>query len=72
MGAPKFDYARVSPPHSFIHTSDFPSARHLADYLNYLTLNTTAYNEYFAWKQDYTFIDSRFWCRLCALVNRPR
>ncbi|KAA0202854.1 hypothetical protein HAZT_HAZT008540 [Hyalella azteca] len=40
-------YEEVAPPHSFINALDFPSIRHLADYLIYLDRNDTAYNEYF-------------------------
>ncbi|XP_018013214.1 alpha-(1,3)-fucosyltransferase C-like [Hyalella azteca] len=40
-------YEVVAPPHSFINAFDFPSIRHLADYLIYLDKNNTAYNEYF-------------------------
>ena len=39
-------------PHSLIRTADFPSPRELADYLLYLTRNSTAYNEYFTWKSE--------------------
>ncbi|KAA0197302.1 hypothetical protein HAZT_HAZT006526 [Hyalella azteca] len=40
-------YEETAPPHSFINVFDFPSVRHLADYLIYLDKNDTAYNEYF-------------------------
>lgn len=49
-GAP--DVQHFAPgPHSVIRTADFASPRELAAYLVYLTKNSTAYEEYFAWKQ---------------------
>lgn len=50
FGASRDDYERVSPPHSFIHVDDFANAKELANYLHYLSQNSTAYNEYFQWK----------------------
>jgi glycoprotein 3-alpha-L-fucosyltransferase len=74
MGAPKEDYLRVAPNNSFIHVDDFASPQALAIYLRYLLKNKTAYGEYFYWKRDgnYEFISTKFWCRLCALLNEPR
>lgn len=50
MGARPEDYAKVAPMHSYIHVDDFPSAKHLAEYLNKLDANDTLYNSYFRWK----------------------
>jgi len=72
MGADRAYYEKVSPPHSFIHTDDFENVRQLADYLQYLDRNDTAYNEYFRWKGEGQFINTKFWCRLCAMVQQPR
>ena len=60
MGAPKSDVTRVAPPHSFIHIDDFASPRELGAYLKYLSINTTAYKEYFAWATSGMF---------CCTVN---
>lgn len=49
-GAPKEDYEKVLPPHSFIHVEDFKSFKELADFLLYLDKNNEKYNEYFRWK----------------------
>lgn len=74
MGASKYEYERVAPDHSFIHVDDFDSAKSLANYLNYLDNNDTAYNEYFFWKEKgkYEFMNTKFWCRLCAMLNKPK
>uniref|UniRef100_A0A915IFU9 Fucosyltransferase n=1 Tax=Romanomermis culicivorax TaxID=13658 RepID=A0A915IFU9_ROMCU len=74
MGAPKIDYLRVAPPDSFIHVDDFESPARLAKYLIKLDNNDTLYNEYFRWKMENRgrFVDTKFWCRLCGLLNRPR
>ena len=70
MGARPEDYADIAPPHSYIHVDDFRSTRDLADYLNILDVNDTAYNEYFRWKSDLAVVwDTRYWCRLCALLH---
>lgn len=67
---------------SAIHASDFESPKALADYLNFLDKNETAYNEYFEWRQlpperlnplflsMLTSTDRRFnaLCQLCKLV----
>jgi hypothetical protein len=69
MGAAPEDYARVAPPHSYIHVDDFESPRHLAEYLHMLDKNDTLYNEYFRWKGSGEFINTFFWCRVCALLH---
>ncbi|KAK2143840.1 hypothetical protein LSH36_808g00122 [Paralvinella palmiformis] len=69
MGASKDDYKKVAPPGSFIHVDDFTSPQQLAKYLDYLISNNTAYLEYFAWKGTGTFIDTKFWCRMCSLLH---
>lgn len=69
MGARPEDYAAVAPPHSYIHVDDFESPQALADYLRMLDHNDTAYNEYFLWKRTGEFINTKFWCRLCAMLH---
>lgn len=71
MGARPADYLRASPPHSFIHVEDFPSAKALAEYLHLLDRNETLYNEYLRWKGSGEFINTYFWCRLCAMLHAP-
>lgn len=71
MGARQADYVRSSPPHSFIHVEDFPSAKALAEYLHLLDRNETLYNKYLRWKGSGEFINTYFWCRLCAMLHAP-
>jgi alpha-1,3-fucosyltransferase len=47
----KPDYARFAPNHSYINVYDFKTIKDLADYLNYLSNNETAYNEYLWFRQ---------------------
>lgn len=54
---------------SYIHVDDFPSAKHLAEYLNKLDANDTLYNSYFRWKGTGEFVNTFFWCRLCAMLH---
>lgn len=71
MGARREDYVRGAPPHSYIHVDDFASPKELAAYLNVLDKNDTLYNEYFRWKGTGEFINTYFWCRMCALLHAP-
>ena len=69
FGAPPDDYARVAPPHSYIHTDEFSSPKHLAEYLHELDADDNLYNEYFEWKGTGEFINTKFWCRVCAMLH---
>ena len=69
MGARPEDYEKVAPPRSYIHVDDFESPKHLAEYLHKLDQNDDLYNEYFLWKGTGEFINTKFWCRLCSMVN---
>ncbi|XP_063430440.1 glycoprotein 3-alpha-L-fucosyltransferase A-like isoform X2 [Mytilus trossulus] len=71
MGAHPDDYKRSAPHHSYIHVEDFQSPKHLAEYLHTLDKNDQLYNQYFKWKGTGSFIDTKFWCRLCAMLNDP-
>ena len=64
-GAKKHEYEIVAPPHSFIHIDDFKSTEDLADYLYYLTENTTAYMEYFWWTTYYSVKRTEKICSVC-------
>ena len=69
MGARKQDYAAVAPPNSYIHVEDFTSAAELAQYLIKLDRNDDLYNQYFRWKDTGYFLNTKFWCRLCAMAH---
>lgn len=69
MGARRSDYERSAPPHSFIHVDDFETIEQLADYLKVVDNNDTLYDSYLAWRGSGSFIDTKFWCRLCALLQ---
>jgi len=69
MGAPRADYERAAPPESFIHVDDFESPRHLADFLRTVAANRERYNSYFRWQGAGEYIDTKFWCRLCAMLH---
>lgn len=47
----KPDYTRFAPKHSYINVYDYKSIKDLADYLKYLSINETAYNEYLWFRQ---------------------
>lgn len=52
-GPKREHYEKVSIKKSFIYADDFKTAKDLADYMNYLNENTTAYLEYFEWKLEF-------------------
>jgi alpha-1,3-fucosyltransferase len=69
------DYKTFLPHHSYIDIKDFSSPKALATYLNKLDRNDTLYNEYFAWRRNYTCRngiprgESKF-CKLCRFINK--
>ncbi|XP_059146705.1 glycoprotein 3-alpha-L-fucosyltransferase A-like [Physella acuta] len=77
-GSSPRDYAKIAPPHSFIHVKDFKDTAALVEYLYYLDKNETAYNEYLDWTTQndvYSELPARrkWWCKLCeALHNTSR
>jgi len=72
MGAPRRDYERAAPPESFIHVDDFESPRQLANFLRAVAADRDRYNSYFRWHGVGEYIDTKFWCRLCALLHETR
>jgi len=72
MGAPRVDYERAAPPQSFIYVDDFESPRHLAEFLRLVAADRDLYNSYFRWQGAGEYIDTKFWCRLCALLHETR
>ena len=71
MGAKPSSYARSAPRHSYIHVDQFSGPKELADYLHLLDKDDSLYNQYFEWKGTGEFINTKFWCRVCALLHNP-
>lgn len=69
MGGRREDYERIAPKRSYVHVDDFESPKKLAEYLHQLDADDQMYNEYFQWKGTGEFIDTRFFCRLCAMMH---
>ncbi|KAK3095876.1 hypothetical protein FSP39_020195 [Pinctada imbricata] len=72
MGAHPTEYKRAAPPNSYLHVENFTSPEDLAKFLHKLDKNDDLYNKYFQWKGSGSFINTKFWCRLCALLNYPK
>ncbi|KAL3217915.1 hypothetical protein MRX96_050908 [Rhipicephalus microplus] len=71
MGASREEYRAAAPYHSYIHVDDFASPKELAEYLRLLSSNHSLYNQYFEWKGTGEFVNTYFWCRLCAMLHAP-
>ena len=69
MGARPEQYALVAPYRSYIHVEEFESPKELAAYLNRLDTDDDFYNSYFQWKGTGEFINTQFFCRLCAMLH---
>jgi len=67
------DYSYYVPNTSYINALDYKRPNDLADYLNYLNMNKTAYNEYFEWKKYIKINLNRprmgFICEMCIKLN---
>ncbi|EDO46847.1 predicted protein, partial [Nematostella vectensis] len=65
LGGSNYD-SKVAIPGSFINILDFSSVQALAEYLDYLDRNDTAYNEYFRWRRHFKVKVSEPWtCQMC-------
>lgn len=69
MGARPEDYELSAPYRSYIHVDEFASASELADYLHILDKDDQLYNSYFRWKGTGEFINTYYWCRVCAALH---
>uniref|UniRef100_A0A182N516 Fucosyltransferase n=1 Tax=Anopheles dirus TaxID=7168 RepID=A0A182N516_9DIPT len=69
MGARPEDYEASSPQKSYIHVDEFGSPKELAEYLQLLDRNDELYNSYFKWKGTGEFINTYYWCRVCAMLH---
>jgi len=71
------DYETIAPPHSLINAMDYSDPKELANYLQYLISNQTAYNEYFEWVRYFKVYTNepknfaRAMCQLCEKLNDP-
>eukprot|EP00794_Sanderia_malayensis_P009786 gene9786-10785_t len=79
LGAGPYHNRTIVIPGSFIDVADFPTVKHLADYLLYLDKNDTAYNEYFTWKRNYKLSKTVGWpypdlwaCELCEKLHHEK
>ncbi len=68
------DYEIYVPRSGFIQTKEFAEVKQLADRLNYLNVNATAYNEYFKWKQYVRIGTERptVFCSICVHLHLER
>ncbi|CAG9858493.1 unnamed protein product [Phyllotreta striolata] len=71
MGARPEDYQKSAPEGSYIHVDEFDNPKELAAYLHRLDNDNALYNSYFKWKGTGEFINTYFWCRLCAMMHAP-
>ncbi|CAD7005457.1 unnamed protein product [Ceratitis capitata] len=69
MGARPEDYEVSSPHRSYIHVDEFASPKELAEYLHILDKDDELYNSYFKWKGTGEFINTYYWCRVCAALH---
>lgn len=69
MGARPEDYELSAPQKSYIHIDEFASPKELAEFLDILDKNDDLYNSYFKWKGTGEFINTYYWCRLCAMLH---
>ena len=61
---------QLLPPHSYIDVTGFSDPAALAEYLEYLDGNDTAYAEYFAWRTTWTCRNAYSGCRICSFFGR--
>lgn len=84
MGAPNVNEF-IPHPRSIINVADFNSPKELANYLDYLLKNETAYNEYLEWRllpqeklqtpkpnkpRNCVYCEKGWECRLCLRIHR--
>lgn len=69
LGASREVYERLVPPDSFIHVDDFATVKDLASYLKQVDEDDALFYSYFNWKKLGRFVDTKFLCRVCALLH---
>ena len=65
------NYKKLAIPGSYINVMDFKTVKQLAEYLQYLDKNNTAYNEYFKWRKMYKVSGwpDRLFCHICGMFD---
>lgn len=63
------NYTKLAIPGSYINVLDFKTVKDLADYLHYLDKNSTAYNQYFMWRQKYRELRMPHFCSFCEVLS---
>ena len=62
------NYTKLAVPGSYINVMDFKTVKQLAEYLQYLDKNNTAYNEYFRWRLKYN-VSGPFLITTCPICR---
>lgn len=68
MGGANYSKSRIAFHKSVINVQHFESVELLAEYINYLDRNDTAYNEYFNWTYEYTVEGREPMCVACKAL----
>ena len=63
------NYSKLAIPGSYINVMDFKTVKQLAEYLQYLDKNNTAYNEYFKWRLKYKVFPSNIDLSMCQICK---
>ena len=76
LGGSNYSNPQIAIPGSFIDAITFSSPKRLAEYLLIVDKNDTLFNEYFKWKQYWTFYDiglpdacRLFMCDMCTNIR---
>ena len=63
------NYSKLAIPGSYINVMDFKTVKQLAEYLQYLDKNNTAYNEYFKWRLKYKVFRGDLDLSMCQICK---
>ena len=63
------NYTKLAIPGSYINVMNFKTVKELAEYLQYLDRNATAYNEYFAWRKEFIVTNNNIDFSLCDICK---
>lgn len=62
-------YADIAPRNSYIDATRFPNPKDLASYLSMVASNSTLYNSFFKWKDQYKVHLHAWMCDLCQRLH---